>query len=111
MDKYFARKFILRKNPRISTINEYLTVSFYYNKTPSNRWGENFFERWLQPESLTKMIPPGQDHGFSPGRLTGKVEKRLFKSVAKINKSAISGRQKRKKTVNADKKVIKFFAI
>ena len=40
--------------------------------------GRKFFKRWLQPESLIKMILPGQDRGFSPGRLTGKVEKRFF---------------------------------
>jgi hypothetical protein len=35
------------------------------------------------------MILPGQDHGFSPGRLTGKVEKDFCKSIAKIIKSTI----------------------
>ena len=35
MDKYFARKFILRKNPGIFSINEYLT--FYSLKQKPHR--------------------------------------------------------------------------
>ena len=86
MDKYFARKFILRKNPGNFPINEYLTFDSLKQK-PHRADGAIIFKRWLQPESLIKMIPPGQDHGFSPGRLTGKVEKDFSVSVAKINKS------------------------
>ena len=74
IDKYSARKFIFRKIPGISSINEYLTFSFIKRK-PHRADGAKIFKRWLQPESLIKMILPGQDHGFSPGRLTGKVEK------------------------------------
>ena len=78
MDKYFARKFILRKNPGIFSINEYLTVALIKTKPHRADGAINFLESWLQPESLIKMILPGKDHGFSPGRLTGKVEKRFF---------------------------------
>jgi len=53
------------------------------------------------------MILPGQDHGFSPGRLTGKVEKDFCKSIAKIIKSTIFRLYIIKKEVITGKKLIK----
>jgi len=53
------------------------------------------------------MILPGQDHGFSPGRLTGKVEKDFCKSVAKINKSTIFRLHNiKKEVVSWDKRLL-----
>ena len=82
------------------SINAYLTFGIYKRK-PHHADGAKIFKRWLQPESLIKMILPGQDHGFSPGRLTGKVEKDFFcKCATKINKFKLSGLYKHKKIDN-----------